>query len=57
MLSQLETLFLLDYAHEFRGVFDQNLVISPYNSREKLEHLLKTAQNTIDFYFPYLQDE
>ncbi len=57
ILSKLQELFLLDFEHKLWWVFSENLVVSPYNSREKLEYLLKSAGESIDFYFPYLQDE
>jgi phosphatidylserine/phosphatidylglycerophosphate/cardiolipin synthase-like enzyme len=57
ILKKLQELFLFDFNHELWGVLDQNLVVSPYNSREKLEYLLNSAEKSIDFYFPYLQDD
>ena len=54
--EKLSELFFLDYTHELSWVFQKNLVISPYNSRQKIEFLLRHAEKTIDFYFPYIQD-
>jgi len=54
---ELERLFLLDYNHEIWWVSHKNIVLSPYTSRWKLESLVKNAETSIDFYFPYIADE
>jgi sugar-specific transcriptional regulator TrmB len=35
----------------------ENLVLSPQNSRDKIEKLLKEAKNEIKIYIPYFDDE
>ncbi len=56
-LEILEALFLWDFWHKNIGIYHENLVLSPDYSRSKLTNLVRWAQKSIDFYFPYLADE
>ena len=54
---KLKELFMLDFEHKQWGVFLDALVISPYSSRQKLEAMIASATESIDFYFPYMSDD
>lgn len=57
LVWKLKELFALDFGHELSGVFDESLLISPYSSRWKIEWLIERAEESIDFYFPYMTDD
>lgn len=57
ILDKLLQTFNYDYAKERKFVYDDNLVLSPFFSREKLEFLIKNAKTEIKLYFPYFWDE
>lgn len=56
IVASLEQLFINDYSHTKKWVIHSNLVISPEYSRSRLEYLVSNAQESIDFYFPYIAD-
>lgn len=56
-IEKLEALFIWDFEHKNIGVYDTNLVISPSDSRFKLEQLVLSAKESVRFYFPYIADE
>ena len=53
----MKDLFLKDFSHEKTGVFHPNLVLSPDYSREKMQMLIETAQESLDLYFAYISDD
>lgn len=53
----LKELFLWDFEHKNIWVYHENLVLSPFDSRTKIENLVASAEKSIDFYFPYMADE
>lgn len=57
ILDKLLTTFNYDFKKEKNYIYDDNLVLSPFYSREKLEFLLKNAKKEILIYFPYFEDE
>ncbi|MCH8518346.1 phospholipase D-like domain-containing protein [Candidatus Gracilibacteria bacterium] len=57
IVGELGRLFLHDYRHEPFGVLHPNIVLSPDNSRQKIESLFLGANEKIDMYFPYMSDE
>lgn len=57
LLGILEELFLWDFSHKNIWVYHENLVLSPDYSRSKLIDLIRSAQENIDFYFPYIADD
>ncbi len=57
IVEKLRELFLWDYFHKNIWVIHPNLVISPDYSRAKMQNLIDTAKENIDFYFPYMKDE
>lgn len=57
ILKSLLENFLLDFKKERDFVYDDNLVLSPFFSREKIEFLLKNAKSDIKLYFPYFEDD
>ncbi|NDK08646.1 hypothetical protein EOM39_05405 [Candidatus Gracilibacteria bacterium] len=57
ILEKLLQTFNYDYTKERKYVYDDNLVLSPFFSREKLEFLIKNAKTEIKLYFPYFGDE
>lgn len=57
ILDSLVKNFLLDFKKEKDFVYDDNLVLSPFFSREKIEFLLKNAKAEIKMYFPYFEDD
>ena len=57
IVNTLEELFLLDFSHNKKWVYHENLVLSPDYAREKLSNLVQSAQKNIDFYFPYIADD
>ena len=57
LLDTLTDLFLWDFHHKNLWVYHENLVLSPDYSREKLTSLIESAEQTIDFYFPYIADD
>lgn len=56
ILDKMLKNFQFDYQKEKDYIYDNNLVLSPFYSREKLEFLLKSAKKDIKIYFPYFQD-
>ncbi len=57
ILDKLLTTFNYDFKKEKNYIYDDNLVLSPFYSREKLEFLLKNAKQEIKIYFPYFGDQ
>ncbi len=57
VLEVLEEVFLADFSHKKRFFAHENLVISPETSRKQLTNLVRSAQNTLDIYFPYVADD
>ncbi|MDD3645799.1 MAG: phospholipase D-like domain-containing protein [Candidatus Gracilibacteria bacterium] len=57
LLEKLLSIFNADYAGEDFSIYDDNLVLSPNYSREKLEKMILEAKESIDMYFQYLEDE
>ena len=53
----LQKIFSADFDHEAISLSNQNLVISPIDSRKKLESLLSTAQKTILLYSETFDDK
>jgi phosphatidylserine/phosphatidylglycerophosphate/cardiolipin synthase-like enzyme len=56
-LESLQQLFLQDFEHKKIWIYHENLVLSPNYSRDKLTYLIENAQESIDFYFPYIADD
>lgn len=56
-IESLEKLFLWDFEHKNSWIYHDNLILSPDYSRDKLEGLVYDAQESIDFYFPYIADD
>lgn len=54
---KLKELFTLDFNHELSWILDETLVVSPYSSRIKIQWIIKNAERSIDFYFPYMWDD
>ena len=48
--------FAFDFKKDKNFIYDDNLVLSPFYSREKIEFLLKNAKKEILIYFPYFDD-
>lgn len=57
ILEKLLQTFNYDFTKEKKYVYDENLVLSPFFSRWKLEYLLNNASKEIKIYFPYFWDE
>jgi len=57
ILESLLTLFESDFYHQNVWVYHPNLVLSPDYSRSKIYSLVASAEQKIDFYFPYLADD
>lgn len=57
ILQVFESIFLSDFFGETFPKLTENIVLSPDNSRIKLQTLLQSAKKSIDFYFPYFSDE
>jgi len=57
IISNLEKIFLNDYFFRKNIVYNNNLVLSPNYSREKIEYLINNAKENINMYFPYIQDK
>lgn len=57
LVEKIVTLFKSDFQHIKQWVIDENLVLSPDYSREKLSALIDASEKSIDFYFPYIADE
>ncbi len=49
--------FEYDFKKDKNFVYDENLVLSPFYSREKIEKLIKSAKKDIKIYFPYFSDD
>ena len=54
--NELERLFLYDFYHEPLGVIHPNIILSPDNSRDRLEFLISSATSSLEIYFPYIAD-
>ena len=57
ILEKMLTNFDLDFSKDKKYVYDDNLVFSPFYSRQKIEYLLTKAESEIDMYFPYFEDD
>lgn len=57
LLETLSQVFISDFSHKNIGAHHDNLVLSPDYSRSKITSLIRSSQETIDFYFPYISDE
>jgi len=57
LLWVLTELFTWDFNHKNVWVYHENLVLSPDYSRSKITDLVQSAEDTIDFYFPYIADD
>lgn len=57
LLSNLISIFNLDFEHKKEIVYDSNLVLSPYYTREKFDILLKSAKKSIKMYIQNFWDK
>lgn len=53
----LQNIFLSDFSGEVFPEFLPQIVLSPESSRQQIEKLIYSAHTSIDFYFPYMQDD
>ncbi|MFA5917016.1 MAG: phospholipase D-like domain-containing protein [Candidatus Gracilibacteria bacterium] len=56
ILEKILANFVFDFKKDKNFIYDDNLVLSPFYSREKIEFLLKNAKKEILIYFPYFDD-
>lgn len=56
ILEKILANFAFDFKKDKNFIYDDNLVLSPFYSREKIEFLLKNAKKEILIYFPYFDD-
>lgn len=54
---KLEENFLNDFNWIKKNIYDDNLIFSPIDSREKIYNFLNWASNNIKMYFQYLKDD
>ncbi len=57
ILQKILSNFFYDFLKTKNFLYDDNLVLSPYYSREKIEFLIKNAKREIFLYFPYFSDD
>lgn len=57
LVLSLEKLFLIDFNEEIGWIQNPAIVLSPYDSRYKITKLINSAETSIDFYFPYINDD
>lgn len=57
ILDKVLQTFNYDFTKEKKYIYDENLVLSPFYSRWKLEFLINNANKEIKIYFPYFGDE
>jgi hypothetical protein len=50
ILNDLLSIYNADFLGEKKNIYDDNLVLSPFYSRFKLEYLLKNAKENIKMY-------
>jgi hypothetical protein len=56
ILEKILANFVFDFKKDKNFIYDDNFVLSPFYSREKIEFLLKNAKKEILIYFPYFND-
>ncbi len=56
-VNLLKKIFINDFDWKNNIFYNENIILSPNYSRNKLEYLIKNAKENIDMYFPYLEDE
>lgn len=57
IVSNLNSIFSNDYNFNKNIIYNDNLIISPNYSRQKIEYLINNSEKNIDMYFPYMQDD
>jgi len=57
LLNKLNKIFLHDYLWEKIWEYEDNMILSPNYSREKLKTLITSAKKEIKIVFPYLEDD
>jgi hypothetical protein len=57
ILNNMLINFQFDFYQNRDFVYDDNLLLSPFYSREKIEYLIKSANYNIKMYFPYFADD
>lgn len=57
LLKKFEEIFSNDFAWIKKNIYDDNLVLSPFYSRDKMEYLIKNAKNSIKIYSHNFWDE
>lgn len=57
IVEKSEKLFLMDYSKKKWVVYDDELVLSPYYSREKLQYMLDNAKEEVIFYAQNFSDK
>lgn len=57
IVSNLNKIFSNDFIWNKNIIYNNNIILSPNYSREKIEYIINNAQNSINMYFPYIQDE
>ena len=55
--EKLVKLFLADYTHTKTIIYDDNLIISPYDSRKKMLSLIHSAKSSLKLYVHNIDDE
>lgn len=57
ILEKILKNFMFDFKKDKNHIYDNNLVLSPFYSREKIEFLINSAKKDIKLYFPYFGDD
>lgn len=57
IVEKLNEIFLYDFEWKINFIYNNNLILSPSYSREKLEYLIENSKEKLDLYFQYLQDD
>jgi len=57
ILTTFEQIFEYDFQGKLFSPYHENIVLSPRYAREKLTHMILSAEQSIDMYFQYLKDD
>lgn len=57
IVKTIESIFLNDFTSKYIPIYHHSLVISPWDSRQKILYILKNASSSLQIYMPYMDDK
>jgi cardiolipin synthase A/B len=56
IVKTMESIFFNDFTSKYIPTYHHSLVISPWDSRQKILYIIKNASSSLQIYMPYMDD-